>query len=64
MHDKESVRYEIDRAYRVLLGITLTFVGTDRWANPAKQFYFRLIFVPFLAEKPVFHGLRNRFSEN
>ena len=40
MHDSEPVRHEIDRAYRVLLGITLGFVGTGRWANPAKKFYF------------------------
>ena len=40
MYDNESVTYEIDRTYRVLLRTTLGFVGTGRWANPAKNFYF------------------------
>ena len=40
MHDNESVMYENNRAYRILLGTTLGFVGTGRLANPAKKFYF------------------------
>ena len=42
MHDNEPVRYEIDRAYRVLLRATVGFVRTGRLANPAKKFYFSI----------------------
>ena len=62
MHNNVPARYEIYRAYRVLLGIILGFVGTGRWANPAKKFYFSVLFLAhFLLQNPFFMDLGTDF---